>query len=376
MLHRRSAIKSVLVLPAAALAAALMLSACAGSAKTDKPATSIDTHSTEINAGTTDSGQSEPADNVAIDKNGEPDEEVPEKDGPYDETASGKESAELYTFTDDLGREVSVRHKPERVAALVGSFADIWANAGGADSIVASANDTWTYFDIDLKEDVVNLGATKDISLENLLLCEPELVLASTNTELDLQMMEPLEAAGIPTAYFEVSGFDDYLRMLNICTEITERRDLYEANGTAVSGEVSDAIKRADGSRPSVLYIRASKSSLKVKNSVDSVLGEMLNALDCRNIADSEDSLLEELSLEVILKEDPEHIFIVYQAADPTEAEKLMEDTLTSSPAWASLTAVKNGNVHIMDQKLYNLKPNAKWGEAYQQLADILYGKK
>ena len=28
-----------------------------------------------------------------------------------------------------------------------------------------------------------------------------------------------------------------------------------------------------------------------------------------------------------------------------------------------------------MDQALYNVKPNARWGEAYEGLADILYGE-
>ena len=36
-------------------------------------------------------------------------------------------------------------------------------------------------------------------------------------------------------------------------------------------------------------------------------------------------------------------------------------------------TAVRAGRVYWMDQRLYNVKPNALWGEAYEQLADILY---
>jgi iron complex transport system substrate-binding protein len=28
----------------------------------------------------------------------------------------------------------------------------------------------------------------------------------------------------------------------------------------------------------------------------------------------------------------------------------------------------------VLDNALYNLKPNARWGEAYTKLAEILYG--
>ena len=103
------------------------------------------------------------------------------------------------------------------------------------------------------------------------------------------------------------------------------------------------------------------------------MLGEMLADLDCENIADSESGLLEELSLETILAADPDYIFAVLQGADNSDAQAMLEGTLLSNPAWAGLTAVREGRFHIMDQQLYNLKPNARWGEAYEKLADILY---
>lgn len=285
----------------------------------------------------------------------------------------GEEAPETaVTFTDDLGREVTVDH-PQRVACLIGSFADIWYLAGGVESIVATANDTWTYFDLPLQEDVVNLGATKELSLEQLVACEPDLVLASCNTDSQVELEPALTDMGLTVAYFDVTNFEDYLRMLAICTEITGRQENYETYGTQVQTQVEEAMARADGSQPSVLYIRASGSSCKVKGSQGNVLGEMLADLDTVNIADREDSLLEELSLEVILQEDPDYIFVVYQSSDPAVAQGVMETTLLSNPAWATLTAVREGRYYVMDPTLYNLKPNEKWGEAYEGLADILY---
>ena len=61
---------------------------------------------------------------------------------------------------------------------------------------------------------------------------------------------------------------------------------------------------KARGTSPKVLYLRASASSIRAKNSKGSVLGEMLAALGCVNIADSDSSLLENLSMEHILMED------------------------------------------------------------------------
>ena len=164
--------------------------------------------------------------------------------------------------------------------------------------------------------------------------------------------------------------------MLKVCTEITGCEENYERYGLAVSEEINAALGKIDGSKPSVLYIRATGSSCKVKNSKDSVLGEMLYNMDCVNIADSEESLLEQLSMEVILQQDPDYIFVVMQSANPKDAEAILEQTLLSNPAWETLTAVKEGRYYIMEQNLYNLKPNARWGEAYENLARILYPAK
>ena len=286
--------------------------------------------------------------------------------------AAPQQETEGYTFTDDLGREVTVA-STERVACLIGSFADMWYLAGGVDSIVATAKDTWTYFDLPLKEDVVNLGGTKELNLEQLIACDPDFIIGSCNTASQVELKDTFEAMGMTIAYFDVSTFEDYLRVLKIFTQLTDVVELYHLYGDMVAHQVDRAKALVDGSAPSVLYIRASGSSAKVKNSEGSVLGEMLADLGCRNIADTQDSLLEQLSMEVILQEDPDFIFVVLQSADPSAAEQVMESTLLSNPAWNTLTAVKEGRFHVLDQTLYNLKPNERWGEAYEQLAQILY---
>lgn len=283
-------------------------------------------------------------------------------------------TAEQLTLTDSLGREVTVSYQPERVAVLIGSFAHVWILAGG--KVAATADDAWTQFDLGLDESVVNLGKTTEISLELLLAAEPDLIVASSNTDRDMELMPTFEELDIPAVYFDVNTFDEYLHMLDLCTRITGRRDLYERNGLAVQEQVRAAIERAAGQddHPRVLYLRATASSVKAKGGEGTVLGSMLTDLGCVNIADSDRSLLEELSLEQIIADDPERIFIVMQGSDQAAVEEKLAAELTGNPAWNGLTAVKEGRLHFMDQKLYNLKPNDRWGEAYEGLASILFG--
>ena len=274
-------------------------------------------------------------------------------------------------FTDDLGRTVVV-DQPQRVACLLGSFADVWYHAGG--TIIAAPDDAWVDFGFPMPEDAVNLGNTKDLSLEALLAAEPDFVIGSVNTPEHLQWKDTLEAAGIPVAYFDVSDFEDYLRMLEICTAITDRMDVYVTRGLSLQRKIDECIARAAerGTNPRVLYLRASATSIRAKNSKGSVLGEMLADLGCINIADTDDTLLENLSVEHILMQDPEFIFIVRLGDDEDAAREHVNQFFRDNPALESLTAAKNNRVIFLDKHMYNMKPNNLWAQAYLYLEDIL----
>lgn len=289
------------------------------------------------------------------------------------------DSGAACTFTDDLGREVTLEAAPRRVAALTGSYADIWCTAGGRDTLVASASDAWTDFDLGLGEEVANIGGAMGVSVEELLAAAPDLVLASTNIPSNQEMLPALEAAGVDVAFFSVNTFEDYLRMLEICTDLTGSPEAYQTYGEAVAEEIEAARARAAAAQEEqgtekVLYIRAAASVVKPKGSSGTVLGEMLADLGCINIADQDQSLLEDLSMEAILAADPDKILIVLQGADPEPAKAQLEGEVLSNPAWQQLTAVREGRVYYMDKDLYHLKPNARWGEAYDHLVEILYG--
>ncbi|MDO4566321.1 MAG: ABC transporter substrate-binding protein [Oscillospiraceae bacterium] len=278
-------------------------------------------------------------------------------------------------FTDDLGREIAIE-PPKRVAVTMGSFADIWCLAGGKEQLVAAAADAFTEFDLDLSEDVANLGAIKEPSMETMLAASPDLVIASTNLTPNLEMLDTLEALSIPVAYFDASGFESYLNMLEICTRLTGCPENYRLYGEAVEARMEEARSRASGEAPTVLFLRVAGTKCSVKNSEGTVLGEMLADLGCRNLADSDASLLEDLSLEAIVAADPDFIFAIVAGSDAEAGRRALEETLLSNPAWSGLTAVREGRYYLLDSRLYHLKPNARWGEAYEQLAGILYPAK
>lgn len=283
-------------------------------------------------------------------------------------------NADSVTFTDALTRQVTVQKNPEKVAALIGSFADVWQLSGG--TVCAAAEDAWDDFELDLG-DAVNLGGAHSPSIESLLSVNPDFVIASASTASNVEMKEILENIGITVAYFDVDCFEDYLSMLDICTDITGRKDLYEQNGTNLEMQI-EAIKKECANagltenERKVLLLRASSVSVKAKGSEGTVLGEMLSDLGCINIADSDKTLLENLSVESVIRQEPYRIFVVTMGNDTEKAVSNLTKMITGNIAWNSLEAVRENRLYIMDRKLFNMKPNEKWAKSYEQLSEIL----
>lgn len=288
------------------------------------------------------------------------------------------DTGEGVTFTDALGRQVTVPENPKRVAALIGSFADVWMLSGG--ELCAAAEDAWSDFGLELPE-AVNIGGAHSPSLELLLSASPDFVIASASTASNVKLRDALEGAGITVAYFDVDNFDDYLGMLDICTSITGRRDLYEQNGSDIKAEIEGIkAKYQSANIPdeerTVLLLRVSASSIKAKGSRGTILGEMLSNIGCINIADSDTSLLENLSVESVIRKNPYRIFAVAMGDDNETARGLLDNMIKENPAWGTLPAVTAGRIHLMDKHLFNLKPNSRWAEAYQKLYETLTDEK
>lgn len=275
-----------------------------------------------------------------------------------------------YTFTDALGREVSVTSFEKTVIAS-GSLAEIWELAGG--TVYGATDDALDGHSLKDPDSVKIYGDVKNPSVESIIADDADFVIFSSTIANQVELEESLSSAGVTVAYFNVESFDEYLSMLKICTDITGNSDLYTSNGETVRERIEQAIEKSKGhDAPDILLLRAYSTGVKAKGS-DNMTGQMLSDLGCVNIADSDSSLLEELSLESIVRADPDYVFITTMGEDEQAAIAQYESTLASNPAWQELTAVKNNEVHILPKELYHYKPNARWGEAYEKLEEILY---
>ena len=84
----------------------------------------------------------------------------------------------------------------------------------------------------------------------------------------------------------------------------------------SLKAKIDELKEKAKAYEPrSVLLIRAFSGGAKAKTD-DNIAGVILKELGCDNIAARHASLLDELSIEAIIEEDPEFIFVTIMGSD------------------------------------------------------------
>ena len=259
-----------------------------------------------------------------------------------------------------------------RVVSLYGSYAEAWQLAGG--TLAGVTEDAVSERGMDLGEHIQIIGTVKEPNLELVIALEPDLVLLSADIASHAAAAQTLEAAGIPCRLLRVDTFTDFAGMMDEFTLMTGRRDIYEELIPPMQAQIDALVARAAAQEhPTVLLLRAFSTGVKVKGR-DNLAGAMLEDLGCVNIAEKQPSLLEELTLEAIITENPAYVLISVMGSDTDAALRSVEQTLGQNPAWQALDAVREGRVYVLPKELFHYKPNARWGESYAYLANIFYG--
>ena len=291
--------------------------------------------------------------------------------GAIETNKTSSDSGRYFTFTDSDGNVVELSHKPEKTAVLFSSLAECWTDAGG--EIYTTVGETVERGFADENTPLVDSGAGKTIDTEKLIALKPDFVIASADVAFHKDVASALKKAEIPVALMRMDTFEDYLKILKAFTQINGCSANYEKYGRNVQNEIEKIIsenKRTD--EPKVLFIRSGStfSSAKAKKADENFAAKILSDLGCVNIADKAEILLDTLSAEAILKENPDYIFVSVMG-DYDNSSVYMKELLRKKE-YAVLDAVKNGRVYFLPKELFQYKPCSRWAESYRYISSIL----
>ena len=287
------------------------------------------------------------------------------------ETNKPESSGEYFTFTDSEGEIVELSHKPQKTAVLFSSLAECWIEAGG--EVYVTVGESVERGLVKEETELVDKGAGKTVDTEKLISLEPDFVICSADIASHRDVASALKKAKIPVAMLRMDTFEDYLTILRTLTKITGKTENYEQFGENAKSEIEQIIsgeKRENN--PKILFVRSgsSYSSAKAKKADDNFAAKILEDFGCINIADKAEVLLDNLSAEVILKENPQYIFVSVMG-DYDNSKAYMQELLAKKE-YASLDAVKNGRVYFLPKELFQYKPCGRWAKSYRYISSIL----
>ena len=294
---------------------------------------------------------------------------------PDETTAETVETAGFpIAYTDATGHESVITERPQRVAVLFSSYAEIWQLAGGTVDITVGDSVSRGF----AGEDAIlcGEGAGLRLDLEQLVAAEPDLVIGTADLSAQVEAVEMMREEGVNGLLLREETFDDYLGILELFCRILGNGQAYIENGTAVGGQIDTLLETVDAEeREPVTYllIRAGSgfASTSIKTEENHVACAMLTRLGAENVATEDGIKVGELSVEALLMMNPDVIFVVPQG-DEAESRAFTE-SLFKEDGWCELDAVKEGRIHYLPKDLYGYKPNARWAEAYRYLDALLY---
>ncbi len=270
-------------------------------------------------------------------------------------------------ITDVFGN-VSYLDTNSKIVCGYASFAECWLLSGG--TLAGVTEDAVSEHGLDVGNAEI-IGSVKHIDLEKIVSLAPDYVILSADLTAHLSLKESLDGMGIKHGYFRVDVFEDYKSLMAQFCAVSGRADLFEKNVITVEKEIAEIKSKIPETDKTVLLMRAFSTGMKAKDD-DNLAGVILREFGLSNIADSEESVLEDLSIEHIVKADPDFIFAMTMG-NGEGALQYLQNNAENDPAWRELSAVKNGNYHLLPKKLFHYKPNNRWSESYEYLAKLIF---
>jgi iron complex transport system substrate-binding protein len=291
--------------------------------------------------------------------------DVPPTEAPATEAPTASPVAETLTFTDGLGREVTLNGHAQQIVSLAPSNTEILFAIGAGDQVIG--RDQLSDFPAEA-EKVTDIGpAFQELNTELIVSLKPDLVLAAEiNTPEQVKQLEDL---GLTVYYLKnPHSLEEMYGNLEIVAQLTgheeETATLIESLKQRVA--VVDEKIAPISSRPSVFYeLDGTDPAKPFTAGKDTFITLLIERAGGQNIAADLEGY-PQLSLEQVVSADP--AFIILGDA----RYGVSPESIAQRPGWENLSAVKNGQVVPFNDDLVS-RPGPRLVDALEELAKLLH---
>jgi len=265
------------------------------------------------------------------------------------------------TFFDDLDRKVILTHMPRRIVSLAPSITETLFAIGLGERVAGVTQ----YCDYPPEAQTRPKVGYIHPSLESVVALQPDLVLAPREF-LRGEVLGKLEQLKIPTYIMDAGMIDDVLSHIRTLGRMLGASDAADELAGRMQQHLDEIKARtATLPRPRVLYVLNSDPLITV--GPGSFIHQAIELAGGSNIAASARMAYPRLSMEAVLKEDPELIVFPRSAL-----ERGLDGERQRWQRWATLSAVKQGQFHRLPNELLN-RPGPRVVQGVETLARILH---
>jgi iron complex transport system substrate-binding protein len=275
--------------------------------------------------------------------------------------AASADTTAAIAVRDDVGRTVTLAQPARRVISLIPAQTEIVKRLAGARVLVART--AW-----DADPELAHLPSTGNAltpSIEWLAAQRPDLVIAwpDQQSRSVITQLEDMHIAVYASAVETLADVDSMIVRLGT---LLGRRPAADTLRTRLRAELDAVARRVAGrDRPRAFYALSLDPPMAATS--HTYIGELLELAGAANIFPELAAPWAQVSLEEILRRDPE---VIIRPLEEPRGETLAR--LRAQPGWRDLAAVRAGRVHEVDADLLN-RPGATLGEAARVLARALH---
>ena len=265
------------------------------------------------------------------------------------------------TFVDDAGRKLYIAKAPTRVISLAPSITEMLF-ALGLDEEIVGVTEFCNFPAAALNKP--KLGYARP-SLEALIALRPDLIVAP-HEFLRADMLAKFDELKIPVFLLEAQTLEDILIQIQNLGKIFNRISAADSITGAMRGRIAEVTKRvATLERKRVLYVLNSHPLITV--GPGSYIHQMIGLAGGINIAAGTSSPYPRLSLESVLKEDPQVLIFPVGSAESIPKSEQQEWN-----RWSTLSAVRNRQLRDVSSDALN-RPGPRVIEGLELLARAIH---
>lgn len=247
------------------------------------------------------------------------------------------------TFTDDAGRQVTIDQPPERIVSHVPPLTETVFALGLGDRLVARSDYGDYPEEAKLKP---SIGNYFNPSIENIVAMEPDLVLTDGHSDT----IQQLDDLGITFLVIDPTNIDEIFESIDLLGRATGVQSAAEALIKEMRAGFAKVTDKVAGATPiRVIYlIDTSDVNNPWTAGPGSFVDSLITMAGGANVAARAGSAWAKLSIEEIIDSDPQIILLPAKDGVSFTPRKILEE----NAAWRETTAVKQGNIFIIDGDL------------------------